>query len=91
MDRETYKSLLDLAKFEEQDDEFYEKLIDCMDVLKFIDNFDEAGEKMYNVNPPEKKPIEDEPKPSLSNEEATLNAVSSKYGFIETIKYVGED
>lgn len=91
MDKETYYNLLDLAKFKDQGDEFYEKLVDCMDVLKSIEDFDETGEKMYNVNPAEKHPSKDEPKPSLTNEEATRNAVSGKYGFIETIKYVGED
>lgn len=51
MDKETYYNLLDLAKFKDQGDEFYEKLVDCMDVLKSIEDFDETGEKDVQCQP----------------------------------------
>lgn len=91
MNREVYKNLLDLAKFRDEGEEFYEKLIDCLGVLKTIDDFHEQGEEMFNINEPEVTPALDETKKSLSNEDATKNAKSAKYGFFETIRFVGED
>ncbi|MCD1147216.1 Asp-tRNA(Asn)/Glu-tRNA(Gln) amidotransferase subunit GatC [Peptoniphilus sp. KCTC 25270] len=92
MKKEDIRHIADIAMLEfteEELDNFCDSFSESMDIVDCIKKWDtEEMEGTFQVNKMENHLREDEIVPSLTQEEATKNAKTEKYGYFEIIKFV---
>lgn len=92
MNREEIKHISDIAQIEftgEELDGFEKDFLETMDLIENIKKIDTQGVvEVFQVNGTVNNLREDEIKKSLSQEEATKNAKSEKYGYFKLLKFV---
>ncbi len=92
MNRDEIKHIADIAQIDFTEDElksFEKNFIENMNLIEKIKKIDTEGLKeVFQVNGTENNLRSDEIGKSLTQDEATKNTVSEKYGYFKLLKFV---
>lgn len=91
MKKDEIKHIAEISKLHFSDEELDGILQDFSDTMDLIDTIKEAKihcAPTFHTNKLPNRLRDDEIRPSLDREDATKNAVSTKYGYFEIIKFV---